>query len=218
MQETQRPRILSGEQIQSRLTSHPDCVSHEHDSFSWGRTPLWKAWSPRHVWHKEGSKSGSPGGMCTAEGPMYFRLGLGCLSTLTMGLLIHLRTYKVPKKRKSKCILPPLVFHEVSVGNMVGWTLMKGGSQFLHLSSLNVTWINQGWSLTFQECFFFDQSFHLAESLSPSAKLENNSSFQAVVWILKYFCMSKCFAWYIVLELILLQLFFSLSLFFFFFF
>lgn len=130
------PRILLGEWIQSenKLTSHLGWVSHEHNSFSWGRTPLWKAWSPRHIWHREGSKSGSPWGVCTTEGPVYFRLGLWCLSTLTIGLLIHLRTYSVQERRINKYTWPPLLFNWASVGNMVHGYLWKenSGSQILY--------------------------------------------------------------------------------------
>lgn len=81
-----------------RLTLLLLWLSQEQDSASWGAIPRWKGWSLRQVWHSGGSGSESPGGKCITVDPGYLRLACGCFSTLTIGLLIHLRTCQHRKR------------------------------------------------------------------------------------------------------------------------
>lgn len=93
-----RKQSLGGRRWKGRLTLLLLWLSQEPPSASWGAIPRWKGWSLRQVWHSGGSSSESPGGKCITVDPGYLRLVCGCFSTLTIGLLIHLRTCQHRKK------------------------------------------------------------------------------------------------------------------------
>lgn len=110
--------LLSVQNMQTKLVGKEEWLtllflwlSQEQDSASWGAIPRWKGWSLRQVWQSGGSSSESPAGKFITVDPGYLRLACGCFSTLTIGLLIHLRTCQHRKRLWTLLALQQLGCH-----------------------------------------------------------------------------------------------------------